>query len=54
MRFDAPSTYFGPNHYLQGDRLQRNTVIMLPKMPEDDRQGPQHVKGAAQRMVVCG
>jgi len=43
-----------PIDYLQGDRLQRNTVIMQPKMPEDDRQGPKHVEGAAQRMVVCG
>jgi hypothetical protein len=40
-----------PIDYLQGDRLQRNTIIMLLKMPEDDRQGPKRVEGAAQRMV---
>jgi len=44
----------GPIDYLQGDRLKTNTVIMLPKMPEDDRQGPKHVEGAAQRRVDCG
>lgn len=43
-----------PIDYLKGDRLQRNTVIMLPKIPEDGRKGPKHVEGAAQRMVVCG
>jgi hypothetical protein len=43
-----------PIDYHQGDRLQRNTVIMLLKMPEDDRQGSKHVERAAQRMVVCG
>jgi len=41
----------GPVDCLQGDRLQRNTVVMLPKVPEDEHQGPKHIEGAAQRMV---
>jgi hypothetical protein len=40
-----------PVDYLQGDRLQSNTVVMLPKVPEDDQQGPKHIEVAAQRMV---
>jgi hypothetical protein len=40
-----------PVDYLHGDRLQRNAVVMLSKVPEDDQQGPEHIEGAAQRMV---